>query len=65
VDVADWVPRKLEAITAHETQMGSAHPFARLSPDNARRLLGREFFRRLEIPSSGATVIERICTPNC
>jgi LmbE family N-acetylglucosaminyl deacetylase len=65
VDVADWVPRKLEAITAHQTQMGTAHPFARLSDADARRLLGREFFRRLEIPSSDATVIERICMPNC
>jgi N-acetyl-1-D-myo-inositol-2-amino-2-deoxy-alpha-D-glucopyranoside deacetylase len=65
VDVGDWVPRKLEAIAAHRTQMGSAHPFSRLSEVDARRLLGREFFRRLEIPSSSTAVLERICTPAC
>jgi len=65
VDVADWVPRKLEAIAAHQTQMGRAHPFSRLSPTDARRLLGREFFRRLEIPSNSAAVFEKICTPTC
>ena len=35
VDVAAWVPRKLEAIGAHRTQMGTAHPFSQLSPDDA------------------------------
>jgi N-acetyl-1-D-myo-inositol-2-amino-2-deoxy-alpha-D-glucopyranoside deacetylase len=63
VDVAEWVPQKLKAISAHRTQMGSVHPFSQLSPADARRLLGREFFRRLEIPSNDTPVIERICTP--
>ena len=62
VDVAEWVPQKLKAISAHRTQMGSVHPFSQLSPADARRLLGREFFRRLEIPSNDTPVIERICT---
>jgi len=65
VDVGDWVPRKLQAIAAHRTQMGSAHPFSRLSKVDARRLLGHEFFRRLEIPSTSTAVLERICTPTC
>jgi len=65
VDVGDWVPRKLEALAAHRTQMGNAHPFSRLRADDARRLLGREFFRRLEIPSNSPAVLERICTPAC
>ncbi|HUR32751.1 MAG TPA: PIG-L family deacetylase [Vicinamibacterales bacterium] len=63
VDVSDWVPRKVLAICAHETQMGQVHPFSNLSADDARRWLGREFFRRLEIPSNGATLIESLCTP--
>ena len=65
VDVGDWVPRKLEAIGAHRTQMGREHPFSRLSATDARRLLGREFFRRLEIPSNSEAVFETICTPAC
>lgn len=62
VDVAAWVPRKLSAISAHLSQMGDAHPFSQLTPDAARRWLGREFFRRIEPSSGGATVLERICT---
>jgi hypothetical protein len=57
------VPRKLDALAAHRSQMGNSHPFSRLSPADARRLLGREFFRRLETPSSATAVIETICTP--
>src|SRR4051812_35236355 len=64
IDVADWVPRKLAAIAAHRTQMGSGHPFSRLSQADARRLLGREFFRRLDPPGS-TPVLEKICTPTC
>jgi N-acetyl-1-D-myo-inositol-2-amino-2-deoxy-alpha-D-glucopyranoside deacetylase len=63
VDVGDWVSRKVTAICAHESQMGPAHPFSDLSPDDARRWLGREFFRRLPIPSTGSTIIECLCTP--
>ena len=60
VDVAEWVPRKLEAIGAHRTQMGVAHPFAQLSADHARQWLGREFFRRIDMPSGGTPVIEQL-----
>lgn len=65
VDVRDWVPRKVAAICAHETQMGLSHPFANLSQENARRWLGREFFRRLNTPSRQWSSFESICTPNC
>jgi LmbE family N-acetylglucosaminyl deacetylase len=64
VDVRDWVPRKMAAICAHETQMGTSHPFSALSPDDARRWLGREFFRRLDLPSIDTTVLETLCGTN-
>jgi LmbE family N-acetylglucosaminyl deacetylase len=63
VDVADWVPQKLDAIEAHRSQMGESHPFSRLSTPDARRWLGQEFFRRLDLPSRGAAVLEQLCTP--
>jgi N-acetyl-1-D-myo-inositol-2-amino-2-deoxy-alpha-D-glucopyranoside deacetylase len=63
VDVSEWVPRKIAAICAHETQMGGAHPFSSLSGDETRRWLGREFFRRIHTASNGSMVIERLCMP--
>lgn len=63
VDVRNWVSPKAAAICAHETQMGRSHPFSDLSPENARRWLGREFFRRIEIPSNSSQLLESLCTP--
>lgn len=63
VDVRDWVSRKAAAICVHESQMGRSHPFSDLSPENARRWLGREFFRRIEIPSNSSRFLESLCTP--
>lgn len=64
VDVAPWVPRKLNAIRAHESQMGTVHPFSDLPEPEAARWLGREFFRRLDLPSRATTVLEDLCTRN-
>ena len=48
---ATWVPRKVAAILAHRTQMGSGSILSRSwHPADARRWLGREFFRRADIP---------------
>ena len=65
VDVGAWVPRKLDAIRAHESQMGAAHPLSDLAEPDAVRWLGREFFRRLDLPSRATTVLEDLCTRNC
>ena len=62
VDVADWVPRKLAAIRCHRSQMGDDHPFAQISDADARRLLGVEYFHRALIPTSGAPILESLCT---
>lgn len=62
VDVADWVPRKLAAIECHRSQMGDSHPFGQISDADARRLLGVEYFHRALIPTTGAPVLESLCT---
>jgi LmbE family N-acetylglucosaminyl deacetylase len=61
VDVAEWVPQKLAAIECHQSQIGSDHPFARMGADEARRLLGVEYFTRADVPTSAAPVLERLC----
>jgi LmbE family N-acetylglucosaminyl deacetylase len=63
IDVRDRVPRKLAAILAHRTQMGAGHPFSQLDPDNARRWLGMEYFRRANLPGRPGLVLEQLCTP--
>jgi LmbE family N-acetylglucosaminyl deacetylase len=65
VDVQAVVPRKLAAIVAHRTQMGTEHPFAQLSSADARRWLGAEYFRRADIPGRSGTVLEQLCTSTC
>ena len=62
VAVHDWVPRKLAAISAHRTQMGHTHPFSTLNPDEARRLLGVEYFRRAAVPGRADQFLEQLCT---
>jgi N-acetyl-1-D-myo-inositol-2-amino-2-deoxy-alpha-D-glucopyranoside deacetylase len=46
IDVRDWVARKLAALRCHKTQMGRNNPIAWIDEDEARRLLGHEYFRR-------------------
>jgi LmbE family N-acetylglucosaminyl deacetylase len=61
VNVGPWVQRKLDAIRAHGSQMGETHPLSDLPEPDAVRWLGREFFRRLDLPSRGTTVLEDLC----
>jgi N-acetyl-1-D-myo-inositol-2-amino-2-deoxy-alpha-D-glucopyranoside deacetylase len=58
VDVRDWVPRKLEAIRCHRTQMNAGNPFATLGDAEAREWIGIEHFRRAPTASSGESVLE-------
>ena len=46
VNVGDWVARKMAALRCHRTQMGRDNPIAWIGDDEARRLLGLEYFRR-------------------
>jgi LmbE family N-acetylglucosaminyl deacetylase len=46
VNVRQWVARKLAALRCHRTQMGRDNPIAWIGEDEARALLGLEYFRR-------------------
>lgn len=61
VDVGDWVVRKLTALQCHRSQLGDdSHPFAHVEEQDARRLLGIEYFHRADIPTRGAPVLETL-----
>jgi LmbE family N-acetylglucosaminyl deacetylase len=57
LDVRDWVPRKIEALMCHRTQMGVNNPFVLIDDGEARRLLGVEQFRRAQ-PATGWSLLE-------
>ena len=46
VDVSGYVGRKLDALRAHRSQVGSRSPFWWLTSETAAPLLGREFFAK-------------------
>ena len=61
IDVRDWVARKLAALRCHKTQMGRDNPIAWIDEDEARRLLGTEYFRREGAEDgSAADVLEQL-----
>ena len=60
LDVGAWVPRKLEAIRCHRTQMGIGHPFERVTPEDARRWLGMEQFHRAATAGGQSPVLEAL-----
>jgi LmbE family N-acetylglucosaminyl deacetylase len=65
INVQSVLPRKLAAIAAHRTQMGKGHPLCEPSPDEARRWLGVEYFRRADLQGGAGTVLEQLCTSTC
>jgi LmbE family N-acetylglucosaminyl deacetylase len=46
VNVGDWATRKLAALRCHRTQLGRDNPIAWIGEEEARGLLGLEYFRR-------------------
>jgi LmbE family N-acetylglucosaminyl deacetylase len=62
VDVGEWVPRKLQALRCHRTQMSATNPFAWIDHTEARRCLGTELFRRAPI-GAGTSLLEKIGEP--
>lgn len=62
LDVVPFVPQKLAAIVAHRSQMGAGHPFSNLTDADAARWLGREFFRRADLPGRPGTLLEQLCS---
>jgi N-acetyl-1-D-myo-inositol-2-amino-2-deoxy-alpha-D-glucopyranoside deacetylase len=62
LDVRDWVPQKMAALLCHRSQIGEGHPFECVTPEDARQLLGLEYFHRASVPTAGAPVLEHLCT---
>ena len=64
IDVRSWVPRKLEALRCHRTQMGAGNPIAWIGEDDARQWLGAEYFRRSPLESATAdSLLEQLGEP--
>jgi LmbE family N-acetylglucosaminyl deacetylase len=64
IDVRGWVPRKLEALRRHRTQMGTTNPIAWIDEEDARRWLGAEYFRRSPLESAASdSVLEQLGEP--
>jgi N-acetyl-1-D-myo-inositol-2-amino-2-deoxy-alpha-D-glucopyranoside deacetylase len=62
IDVCAYVARKLAALRCHRTQV-AGDVLDLLSDEEARRLLGVEFFRRADVGSTGVTFVERLALP--
>jgi LmbE family N-acetylglucosaminyl deacetylase len=60
VDASSHVHRKLSALRCHRSQVGIQSPFLWLSRDDARRLLGPEYFVRAPVGSQDATCLDRL-----
>ena len=60
VDVRDWIPRKLDALRCHRTQIGPGNPFTWIDDDSARRMLGTEYFRRAPIAGAHEPLLETL-----
>ena len=63
VDVRPWVARKLAALRCHRTQMGTRNPIAWLGEDEARTLLGVEYFVRAPLESAAESMLEQLGEP--
>jgi N-acetyl-1-D-myo-inositol-2-amino-2-deoxy-alpha-D-glucopyranoside deacetylase len=59
IDVRAWAVRKLAALRCHRTQL-AGDALDLLSNEEARRLLGVEYFRRAHVGSRGHVFIERL-----
>ena len=60
IDVREWIPRKLQALRCHRTQMGINNPIAWIDEDDARQWLGAEYFRRSPLESADGSALEQL-----
>jgi N-acetylglucosamine malate deacetylase 2 len=60
IDVREWIPRKLEALRCHRTQMGLDNPIVWIDEEDARQWLGAEYFRRSPLESADGTALEQL-----
>jgi len=63
IDVREWIPRKLEALRCHRTQMGLTNPMAWIDEEDARQWLGVEYFRRSPLESVDGSALEQLGEP--
>lgn len=61
IDVRAQVEQKRAAIESHHTQMGDNHPFSQMTPDDAIRWLGVEYFRRAKLEGRNDRLLEQLC----
>jgi LmbE family N-acetylglucosaminyl deacetylase len=62
VNVEAWVPRKLDAIRRHRSQMGAAHPFDDIPEPESRQWLGVEHFHRSTLVGGDQQILELLAT---
>jgi N-acetyl-1-D-myo-inositol-2-amino-2-deoxy-alpha-D-glucopyranoside deacetylase len=62
IDVRAYAGRKLAALRCHRTQL-AGDALDLLSDEEARCLLGVEYFRRADVGSTGVTFVERFASP--
>jgi N-acetyl-1-D-myo-inositol-2-amino-2-deoxy-alpha-D-glucopyranoside deacetylase len=62
IDVRAWAARKLAALRCHRTQL-AGDALDLLSDEEARRLLGVEYFRRADVGSRAHAFLERLAAP--
>lgn len=64
VDVRPWIGRKLAALRCHQTQMGARNPIAWIGEEQARRLLGVEYFVRAPLDAAAPeSVLDQLAEP--
>lgn len=60
IDASSHVDVKLAALRCHRSQVGTQSPFLWLSPADARRLLGPEYFVRADVGNRNLTCLDRL-----
>ncbi len=58
VDAAPHVGSKLDALRCHRSQIDAQSPFTWLTSEQARRLIGREYFVRADVGSTATTFLD-------
>ena len=60
IDASGYASRKVDALRVHRSQIGPQSPFTWLTDEQARQLLGREYFARSTAGRSGFALLEQL-----
>jgi len=63
IDATTYVGYRIDALRCHRSQIDAQSPFTWLTPDQARRLLGREYFVRSGAGNLEPTFLEHLQAP--